>query len=101
MTEDNPPSSPRHHGRTLDDLAVSWGRLGPDRQRLATLALDAMAAGAFASTLTWNRYVEAAYALLADLDCRILCADQLHHLALQAARPADPPAEPTPGTPGP
>lgn len=99
MTEHSTPTSPRRHGRALDELAERWARLTPDRRPLAALALDAIAAGEFTSSHSWNRFVQSVDALLAELDRRDLSAEQLHRLALEAARMADPPADPAPGTP--
>jgi hypothetical protein len=63
-----------------------WSRLEPDEQRLALMAIDAMTAGEFNSSHSWERFVDAAIELLPALADAVVSVEELHALALEASR---------------
>lgn len=86
MTDDHhfpPEAQPGadHGGR----FAERWSRLEPNEQRLITMAVEAMSAGAFNSAHSWKRFVDAAIELLPELEDDALSVEELHQLALEAS----------------
>jgi hypothetical protein len=86
MTDDHrcPPqaqSGASHGGRFTE----RWSRLEPNEQRLVTMAVEAMSAGAFNPAHSWERFADAAVELLPPLEDDTLTAEELHQLALEAS----------------
>jgi hypothetical protein len=86
MTDDYPLPPEQHLGAAgSDPFADQWSGLEPDEQRLVTMAVEAIAAGVFDSSHSWQRFTDSAIELLPALDANVLSVAELHQRALAAS----------------